>query len=39
MKKKILDLIAILIGLLLTPIWLPITFITYFVQKWRRKEH
>jgi len=33
MKKKIIDITAILIGLLLTPIWLPITLITYFVQK------
>jgi len=38
MKKKILDIIAILIGLILTPIWLPITLITYFIKKWQRKD-
>ena len=37
-ERKILDYIAVLIGLLLTPIWLPITLITYFIKKWRRKR-
>ena len=38
MKQAILKTLAAILGLILTPVWLPITLILYLVDKWRKKE-
>jgi len=37
MKDKIIQILAATLGVLLTPLWLPITLILYLVDKWRKK--
>jgi hypothetical protein len=39
MIKAIVNIVTALIGLLLTPIWLPASLIIYIIKKWQRKEH
>jgi hypothetical protein len=36
MKEKIINILSALLGLLLSPIWLPVTLLLY-VLKWLRK--
>jgi len=37
MKDKIIHILAAALGIILTPIWLPITLTLYLVDKWRKK--
>jgi len=36
MKNKIINLFAAILGLILTPIWLPLTLLLYIIQ-WIKK--
>jgi hypothetical protein len=39
MKETVSNIIGFIFGLLLTPIWLPVTLIIYLIKKWQRKDH
>tara|TARA_B100001113_G_C20522063_1_gene367819 strand:+ start:124 stop:243 length:120 start_codon:yes stop_codon:yes gene_type:complete len=38
MKQAIKNTLAAILGLILTPVWLPITLTFYLIDKWRKKE-
>ena len=37
MKQAIKNILAAILGLILTPVWLPITLTLYLIDKWRKR--
>ena len=37
MKQAIKNILAAILGLILTPVWLPITLTFYLIDKWRKR--